>query len=304
MRMHTYIYIGSHRLCALICARGGAHVTTNFSGVQLLAQPHEPEKNSISFVAVHGTLFDQQQGREGAGGWRRPRCRAQADMPLLKGRGLTVPIPVGPVKDKDPNMVEARAAAKGRTVMLILGNSLAKPTNGRALHFLDAAKSISRVIFVNIDSSRNGSQIEEELEGWGLPVRAQVVCVAMGAEEFADAVLKSAADAAQPAQLRDDVERSRAWVQQEKVDEMRHLFPLPPKRELSIANHAFGAAQVTVGEIYDLIARGHSQKHCDKAAAAASPLTEDEDDDDDTPILDLPRIAAASVKRPRLLATP
>ena len=32
----------AHALCALISACGGAHVTTNFSGVQLLAQPEAP----------------------------------------------------------------------------------------------------------------------------------------------------------------------------------------------------------------------------------------------------------------------
>jgi len=242
-----------HRLCALVAATGGAHVTTNFSGVQLLSQPNEREWNHISFVAVHGILYDQQKGRDGRGGWRRPRCKSDAhQQPLLQGRGITVPIPVGRVEDNDLNYVDARASAKEKTFLLIVGSSLAKPTNGRSLCFLDAADSVERVIFVNIDSSRDGTAIAEALEGWGLPVRAPVTCVAMEGEEFADAVLHFAAEASQPAQLREVVERSKHWVQMEKVDEMRRLFPLPPKSELSVAKHVFGAAKVTVGKIYDL----------------------------------------------------
>jgi len=244
-----------HRLCAVVAATGGAHVTTNISGVQLLSQPNEQERKHISFVAVHGILHDQQKGRAGSRGcvWRRPRCKSDAhQQPLLQGRRITVPIPVGSVEDDDLNYVDARASAKRKTFLLIVGSSLAKPTNGRALCFLDAADNVERVIFVNIDSSRDSTAIAEALQGWGLPVRAQVTCVAMMGEAFADAVLNFAAEASQPAQLREVVERSKHWVQMEKVDEMRRLFPLPPKSELSVAKHAFGAAKVTVGEIYDL----------------------------------------------------
>ena len=38
----------AHALCALISACGGAHVTTNFSGVQLLAQPEAPLLNAAA----------------------------------------------------------------------------------------------------------------------------------------------------------------------------------------------------------------------------------------------------------------
>mmetsp|Transcript_8273 Transcript_8273/g.8869 ORF Transcript_8273/g.8869 Transcript_8273/m.8869 type:complete len:357 (-) Transcript_8273:24-1094(-) len=237
-----------HRLCALVAAIGGAHVTTNISGVQLLSQPNEQERNLISFVPVRGILYDQQKGRAGSDGceWRRPRCMSDAhQQPLLQGRRITVPIPVGSVEDEDPNMVAARASAKGKNFLLILGSSL--PTNGRALHFLVAADSVERVIFVNIDSSRDGTAIAEALEGWDLPVCAQVTCVAMRGEEFADAVLHFAAKASQPAQLREVVERSKHWVQKEKVDEMRRRFQLPPKSELSVEKHSFGPAKVTAG---------------------------------------------------------
>eukprot|EP00751_Fragilariopsis_kerguelensis_P003834 CAMPEP_0170829924 /NCGR_PEP_ID=MMETSP0733-20121128/48950_1 /TAXON_ID=186038 /ORGANISM="Fragilariopsis kerguelensis, Strain L26-C5" /LENGTH=267 /DNA_ID=CAMNT_0011194979 /DNA_START=26 /DNA_END=827 /DNA_ORIENTATION=+ len=224
-----------HRLCALVAATGGAHVTTNISGVQLLSQPNEQERNHISFVAVHGILYDQQKGRDGRGGWRRPRCKSDAhQQPLLQGRGITVPIPVGRVEDDDLNYVDARASAKRKTFLLIEAAPWQSQPTGE------------------IDSSRDGTAIAEALEGWGLPVRAPVTCVAMEGEAFAEEVLQFAAEASQPAQLREVVERSKHWVQMEKVDEMRRLFPLPPKSELSVAKHVFGAAKVTVGKIYDL----------------------------------------------------
>ena len=51
----------SHLLCSLICSLGGSHVTTNFSGVALLAQPDDAQDRT-AFVAVHGTLYDQLEG--------------------------------------------------------------------------------------------------------------------------------------------------------------------------------------------------------------------------------------------------
>ena len=71
---------------------------------------------------------------------RRPRCAADSALqPLLTGRRLCAPLPVQDVRDADPNMVDARRAATGKTTLLVLGSSLLKATNGRSLHFLDAA---------------------------------------------------------------------------------------------------------------------------------------------------------------------
>jgi hypothetical protein len=194
----------AHALCALISERGGGHVTTNFSGVQLLAQPGPSDvSHRAGFVAVHGTIYDQV-GRGGKAGRRRPRCLDDAErQPLLPigARHRRVPIPTQDVRDGDPNVVDARkvACAAGRKTLLIMGSSLIKATNGRALHFLDAAPDISRVIFVNLDPSRTAASVTSDLAGWGLPqlqrgvaTPASVDCVVMKAAEFAAAVVVSA----------------------------------------------------------------------------------------------------------------
>ena len=56
-----------------------------------------------------------------------------------------------------------------RRTLLIMGSSIVKATNGRALHFLDSAPGISRVIFVNPDPSRLVANVASDLGGWGLP---------------------------------------------------------------------------------------------------------------------------------------
>lgn len=254
----------AHALCSLICKLGGGHVTTNFSGVQLLAQPERTDNDPMgaAFVAVHGTIYDQEAGRGGKAGRRRPRCLADAaDQPLLKSERLRrVPIPTQDVKDNDPNVVDARNAASGhglvrRKTLLIMGSSIIKATNGRALHFLDAAPYISRVIFVNPDPSRVAADVASDLAGWGLSqlrpglaAPAKVECVLMKANEFAEAVLART----EVASLRDCCAR---WIAPDKVARCRLMFSLPPVEDLSeVGSHKFGAAGVTIRRVYNEVA--------------------------------------------------
>ena len=269
-----------HALCSLISAHGGAHVTTNFSGVQLLAQP-DGQHDDVQFVAVHSTIYDQEAGRQGRGGRRRPRCLLHATThPVLQASGRVVPIPTQDVRDDDPNMVDARLAAKKRTTLLILGSSLIKSTNGKALNFLDSAQDVSRVIYVNPDPSRSHACVLSDLSGWGLPklqnkgpltkkqrlvvplstadpLTATVECVMIGACEFAEAVLGSPG----MEKIRGDCAR---WIAPDKVCRFRALFPLPPEEDLgAVGKHRFGLQGVSIKEIYARVAtlnaetRGH-----------------------------------------------
>ena len=251
-----------HALCSLVCSRGGAHVTTNFSGVQLLAQPHdEGLENSAKFVAVHGTIYDQLEGRGQAAKRRRPRCASDMKVPMLHGRSTTVPIPMQDVKDSDPNMRDARDAAAGKTTLLVIGSSALKATNGRSLHFLDAAKDCRRVVFINPDRSRTARLVGDDLSGWGLPQLrrghqspALVDCAHIDARTFARRVLD--ADAMSAAGLRD---QSMRWIDPRKVQLMRQRFELPAKAELgAVRDHPFGASRVTVGTVFDSVARLHA----------------------------------------------
>ena len=251
-----------HALCSLVCSRGGAHVTANFSGVQLLGQPHEEAlQDSAKFVAVHGTIYDQLEGRGHAARRRRPRCAADSQVPMLHGRSTSVPIPMQDVKDGDPNMRDARDAAAGKATLLVLGSSALKATNGRSLHFLDAADKCRRVVFVNPDRSRSARLVADDLGGWGLPRLRRghpspppVECAHMDANEFARRVLGTAAMTA--AGLREQCMR---WVDPPKVRLMRQRFSLPAKAELgAVRDHPFGASCVTVGTVFDAVARLHA----------------------------------------------
>lgn len=254
----------AHALCALICKFGGGHVTTNFSGVQLLAQPERTDNGPMGagFVAVHGTIYDQEAGRGGRAGRRRLRCLADAAaQPLLNSERLRrVPIPTQDVKDNDPNVVDARNAASGhglvrRKTLLVMGSSIIKATNGRALHFLDAAPHIAHVIFVNPDPSRVVANVASDLAGWGLPqlrpglaTPAKVECVVMKAKEFAEAVLACT----EVASLRDICARC---IAPDKVARCRLMFSLPPVEDLgAVGSHKFGAAGVTIRRVYDEVA--------------------------------------------------
>ena len=266
----------AHALCALIAEGGGGHVTTNFSGVQLLAQPGPNDMRSkVGFVAVHGTIYDQKAGRGDKAVRRRPRCLADAEcQPLLpsKTRHRHVPIPTQDVKDDDPNVVDARVVAvSGRKTLLVMGSSLIKATNGRALHFLDKAPDISRVIFVNPDRARAVPHVVSDLAGWGLPqlrrgiaTQASVECVLMKAAEFAEAVL----DCPEISDLRDTC---YSWIAPGKVAHCRTLFKLPPAEDLGGAGpHKFGAAGVPVQRVYDEVAKLNALATADLGASAAS----------------------------------
>lgn len=251
-----------HALCALICSRGGAHVTANFSGVQLLAQPHDQGlEDSARFVAVHGTIYDQLEGRGPAARRRRPRCTADSKIPLLRGRSITVPIPVQDVKDSDPNMQDARKAAAGRTTLLVIGSSILKATNGRSLHFLEAANECRRVVFINPDRSRTSRLVGDDLSGWGLPrlgrghpSAALVECAHIDATTFARRVLGTEVITAEGLH-----EQCLRWIAPPKVLLMRQRFVLPARAELgAVADHPFGALRVTVGTVFDSVAQLHA----------------------------------------------
>ena len=262
-----------HALCALICSRGGAHVTANFSGLQLLAQPHDQGLEDIAFVAVHGTIYDQLEGRGHMARRRRPRCTSASKVPLLRGRSITVPIPMQDVKDSDPNVQDARdAAAGGRATLLVIGSSVLKATNGRSLHFLDAAKDCRRVVFINPDRSRTARLVGDDLRGWGLPPQLgqSVECAHVDAQTFARCVLDHEAVAA--AGLREQCLR---WVDPSKVRLMRQRFRLPPAAELgAVRDHPFGASRVTVGTIYGHVAQLHAVANGGGAVEAGEGMWE------------------------------
>jgi hypothetical protein len=150
------------------------------------------------------------------------------------------------VKDDDPNMVDARQAVVGKTTLIIMGSSILKATNGRGLHFLDAcnAKQVKQVIYVNTDPNRVHDQVYDDLTGWGLPGGFVLKCIAMAADQFAEAVLNSAGMEV----LR---QRCMRWIEPAKVNGMRQRFPLPPVADLgAVANHKFGAERVKVGLVF------------------------------------------------------
>ena len=240
-----------HAMCSLILARGGAHVTTNISGVQLLAQPDDEQIALKPFVAVHGLLYDQKEGRVGK--LRRPRCLGDAEThPMLVGRSRRVPIPTQDVSDNDINVIEARQSAVGRTVLVIMGNSLAKSSNGRALNFLAAARDVSHVIFINTSVDGGEARVRSDLSGWGLANLENgsasptvVECLQMDAVMFAKSVLES--------EGMDCMRRMCLhWISSEKVRRFRQIFLLPPVEDISgIRLHKLGMAGITVGKIFE-----------------------------------------------------
>jgi len=280
-----------HALCSLICAQGGKHITTNISGVQLLAQPEEcderlrsgdhfvqPRLSAVEFVAIHSTIYDQKSGRHAER--RRPRCLDHASQTLLQTHGrdtVCVPIPTqGPdLHVNDPNKQEAEAAVKGRTTLLIMGSSLQKSTNGKALNFLESACDVSRVFYINPDVGRPHDIVRDDLIGWGLPKLQQcprskknlgylsstcdptlsmdcnVQCVYMSATQFAVLVLAELPRVGMPTHLRD---ACLSWITPTKVSRFRALFPLPPVEHLAgICDHKFGQQGLKIKDIYDKV---------------------------------------------------
>ena len=231
-----------HALGALVSCTGGALVTTNITDATLLAMPDE---HDTSFVAPHGTMCDQK-GRVQR---RRPRSYAELELPLLGERGVYTEIPIT-VDPNDPNVLDTRraAAAPQLKTLLIMGNSIIKKSNGRALNFLEAATAIDRVIFVNPDTSRVASDIQEELRLWGLRGKPEVACVHSTGVAFADEVLS---------QLQRELrERCTRWVAPAEVARKRRLLQLPPKDLGGRENHELGGT-VHVGELFDEMQRMH-----------------------------------------------
>jgi len=197
----------SHALAALVACTGGALVTTNITDAALLSMPIE--HRHVAFTAPHGTMCDQKDLTRGAKcRRRRPRCHRDLGLALLSGRGVFTEIPVT-VGDDDPNLVETRkaAAAPHLTTLLIMGNSIIKSSNGRALNFLSEMCAVQRVVFVNPDSSRVPTRIKTELQLWGLPGDFDVQCVHQTATAFAEEVLS----------LHRLRERCEGWVAIEEV---------------------------------------------------------------------------------------
>lgn len=278
-----------HALCSLVCAQGGKHITTNFSGVQLLAQPEdsedglisgarffEPRLSAVQFIAIHSTIYDQQPGRRGER--RRPRCRDDANQTALQTRGrpvsYRVPIPTqGPdLHVNDPNKQEAEAAASGRTTLLIMGSSLRKSSNGKALSFLEYACDVSRVFYINPDVRFSHDTVTDYLVGWGLPnlhkcprpkkpqthfslthdpkleTDCSVQCFYVSATKYAELVLAELPSVGMPAHLRDECS---SWIAPAKVSRFRALFPLPPVEHLAgICEHTFGQQGLTIKQVY------------------------------------------------------
>jgi hypothetical protein len=232
-----------HALGALVASTGGVLVTTNITDATLLAMP--AEQPTAAFVAPHGTMCDQKNGKVER---RRPRSFSQLGLPLLKGRRVYTEIP-RTVEHDDPNVLDTRraAAAPHLRTLLIMGNSLIKSSNGRALNFLSAMTAVERVVFVNPDTSRVSSEIEETLSGWKLPGTPHVVCVHSTGAAFAEQVLAQRG-------LR---QRCAGWVAPAEVARKRRMLQLPPKNLGGQEDHKLGG-RVHVGKLFDEMVRLHA----------------------------------------------
>jgi hypothetical protein len=174
------------------------------------------------------------------------------------------------IKDDDPNMIDARQAVVGKTTLIIMGSSILKSTNGRALHFLDAC-DVKRVVFVNPDTTRVHDQVKDDLRGWGLAGEFHLECMTMAAGDFAEAVLRSAG-------METLHQRCMRWIQPAKVNSMRRRFPLPPVADLgAVATHKFGAGRVTVGLVFGRVETLNSQAAHAMDVTANGTKQEDED---------------------------
>ena len=243
----------SHALGALVACSGGEWVTTNITDATLLTLPDD---DSAKFSAPHGTLCDQRaKGRDLVHcDRRRQRSFGQLRDPLLNGRGVFIEIPVT-VDDKDPNVTDTRCAAAQDHLktLVVIGNSILKSTNGRALNFLSAMESCENVVFVNIDESRTEKCLLSDLDGWGLDckkpegshVRFEHVC--QTAVAFSEGVL---------GMLSHDVrQRCEAWVSPDEVQRKRRMLQLPPRDLGGRENHKFGQSEVSTGTLFDEMKR-------------------------------------------------
>ena len=139
--------------------------------------------------------------------------------------------------------------------MVIMGNSLIKKSNAKALNFFSAVSArVERVVFVNPDASRAATDVQEELRLWGLGGRPRVQCVHSTAEAFTEQVLAQHGLRAQCAE----------WVAPAEVARKRRLLQLPPKNLGGQENHKLGG-RVHVGELFDEMLRLHA---CARAEGA------------------------------------
>ena len=244
----------AHALGALVACTGGALVTTNITDATLLAMPQE--QPDAKFTAPHGTMCDQRSKARDPTKCkrRRPRSYNQLNEELMTGRGVFTEVPIK-VEDTDPNVVDThRAAAQLHlTTLIIVGNSIVKSSNGKALNFLSELKGVSRVLFVNPDTDRPEAMLRGQLEGWGLPKPAPIVeCIAETATEFAETVLRDTS-------LLHSVERQQceSAVKKPEVKRKRAMLQLPPKELGGREIHKFGKSQVSAGDLFDAMQRMH-----------------------------------------------
>jgi hypothetical protein len=143
------------------------------------------------------------------------------------------------------------------------------------------AAECQRVICVNPDVSRTVGAVADDLGGWGLPrLRrgcadpAAVDCALVDAVGFSARVLGADVEVDRRLTMATLRERCRSWIAPAKVRRMRTLFALPPKLELgAVAFHRFGASRVSVGEVFDSVARLNAES---AGAAAAAGVADSE----------------------------
>jgi hypothetical protein len=145
----------THALVAYMLSHNGRCITTNVSPLLNLVIPHA--QPPVSFIAVHSLLTDVTQGRGGARiSHHRLRSSICTSIPdsFKKNEwfGSRCPIPIT-IQEDDVNFVEACQLAKSGAlkILIVIGQSLDKTTNGRGLNWLRDAHSIERVIYVNPD---------------------------------------------------------------------------------------------------------------------------------------------------------
>jgi hypothetical protein len=256
----------THALVTAILCRGGKCITTNLTPIfPLLFSP----ESALTFVAVHGLITDVVQGR----GKRSISHRIRGPISKESGaideqyrgsegnwKGSAVFIPKR-VEEHDINLVEARAMAGGASfkVLLILGQSLDKLSNGRGLNWLTNVRSdLGHVVFVNPDETITEDILREKLRGWGLKMNSKMKLTRIHAS--ADAFSKDVINSMTP-ESRSQVE---ALWDDSQIKARLDMLELPPV-ELLGDDHRVGKGQVSLRSIYQNIERLKMEKmNCSK----------------------------------------
>lgn len=144
------------------------------------------------------------------------------------------------------NFVEACQLAKSGVlkILIIIGQSLDKTTNGRGLNWLCEAHSIQRVIYVNPDLTATDDIVCGKLNGWGLDMSGRhFLSVKATADGFTNELLErmSVKQKHTIRMLLDTEDIRQRWINLE----------LPPR--FLIPHHLVGANRIDLREIYDII---------------------------------------------------